>query len=106
MAAIRFALLFAVVLLVVKLVELHAPASGLYAVAALAGLTDVDAITLSIATSARNGAVDASVASNAIVIAALANSIVKLGLVLAVGAPALKSRLALATAAMLAGAAL
>ncbi|HSJ96756.1 MAG TPA: DUF4010 domain-containing protein, partial [Myxococcota bacterium] len=37
-SAIRFALLFAAVLLAVKLVETYLPASGLYAVAALAGL--------------------------------------------------------------------
>jgi uncharacterized membrane protein (DUF4010 family) len=106
MAAIRFALLFAVVLLVVKIVETHAPGRGLYAVAALAGLTDVDAITLSMATSARDGATEAHVAVNAIVIAALTNSVVKLGLVFAVGAPLLKSRLTIATAGMLCAAAL
>ena len=106
MAAIRFALLFAVVLLAVKIVETRAPGRSLYAVAALAGLTDVDAITLSVAASARDGAAEAHVAANAIVIAALANSLVKLGLVLAVGAPLLKSRLAIATAGMCGAAAL
>ena len=58
MAAIRFALLFAVVLLAVKIVETHAPGRGLYGVAALAGLTDVDAITLSVASAARDGSRD------------------------------------------------
>ena len=103
MAAIRFALLFAVVLLAVKIVETHAPGRSVYAVAAIAGLTDVDAITLSMATSARDGTLAADVAANAIVIAALTNSLVKLGLVLAAGAPALVSRLAIATAAIFAG---
>ena len=46
-AAAKFAALFAVVLLAVKIVQAHFPPSGLYAVAAIAGLTDVDAITLS-----------------------------------------------------------
>jgi uncharacterized membrane protein (DUF4010 family) len=45
-AAIKFAALFAAVLLVVKLAQAHAPETGLYYVAALAGTTDVDAITL------------------------------------------------------------
>ena len=106
MAAIRFALLFAVVLLAVKIVETHSPGRSLYAVAALAGLTDVDAITLSVAASARDGAAEARVAANAIVLAVLANSLVKLGLVFAVGAPLLKSRLAIATAGMCGAAAL
>ena len=44
-AAAKFAALFAVVLLAVKIVQEHFPPDGLYAVAALAGLTDVDAIT-------------------------------------------------------------
>jgi uncharacterized membrane protein (DUF4010 family) len=46
-AAAKFAALFAVVLLAVKIVQAHFPPSGLYAVAAFAGATDVDAITLS-----------------------------------------------------------
>jgi len=103
-AAIRFALLFAAVLLVVKLVETYAPGRGLYGVAALAGLTDVDAITLSMATSARDGATEPRVAANAIVIAALTNSLVKFGLVLGLGAPLLKRRVAAATALLLVGA--
>lgn len=105
-AAIRFALLFAAVLLTVKLVETYAPGRGIYGVAALAGLTDVDAITLSMASSARDGAIDARIAVNAIVVAAITNSLVKCGLVLGLAAPLLSRRIALATALLLAGAAL
>ena len=53
--AAKFAALFAVVLLAVKIVQEHFPPSGLYAVAALAGLTDVDAITLSMSEFAKSG---------------------------------------------------
>ena len=54
--ATKFGLLFAVILLVVKIVgDLDLP-GGLYVVAALAGLTDVDAISLSMAQHARGGA--------------------------------------------------
>ena len=45
-AAIKFGALFAVILLVVKIVQTHAPDGGIYVVAALAGSVDVDAITL------------------------------------------------------------
>ena len=45
-SAIQFALLFAVVLVIVKLTREYAPPGGLYVVATIAGLTDVDAITL------------------------------------------------------------
>ena len=59
-AAAKFAALFAVVLLAVKIVQETMPPSGLYAVAALSGLADVDAITLSMAELAKTG--EASVA--------------------------------------------
>lgn len=77
-AAAKFAALFAVVLLAVKIVQEHFPPSGLYAVAALAGLTDVDAITLSMSEFAKSS--EPAVAVMAIVIAALTNTIVKCGM--------------------------
>ena len=76
------------------------PAESVYVVAALAGLTDVDAIALSMAEAAKTG--DASVAVNAIVIAAVRNTVVKCGMVMALGAPALKPPTVVATAAILA----
>lgn len=104
-SAIRFALLFAAVLLVVKLVETYLPGRGLYAVAALAGLTDVDAITLSVAGAAAEGTVDADMAVAAIVIAALSNTLVKTGFVVAIGTAALKRRLLAAVGLLVGGAA-
>jgi uncharacterized membrane protein (DUF4010 family) len=98
-AAIKFAALFAAVLLVVKLAQAHAPETGLYYVAALAGTTDVDAITLSMAQYARTG--NAVVASHAITIAVLSNTIVKTGMVTALGSPALRGSVLVATAGIL-----
>ncbi|HJX17947.1 MAG TPA: DUF4010 domain-containing protein [Acidiferrobacterales bacterium] len=46
-AATRFGLVFALLLVVVKLAERYAPAEGRYVVAGIAGLTEVDAIALS-----------------------------------------------------------
>jgi len=77
-AAAKFAALFAVVLLAVKIVQAHFPPSGLYAVAGIAGLTDVDAITLSMSEFAKSG--EARIAVIAIVIAALSNTLVKCGM--------------------------
>ena len=74
-AAAKFAAFFALVLLVVKLVQTYAPSHGVYFVAALAGTTDVDAITLSMAQYARTGS--AQVAVQAITVAALTNTVVK-----------------------------
>jgi uncharacterized membrane protein (DUF4010 family) len=100
-SAIKFAALFAVVLVVVALVQRHFPGEGLYVVAALAGLTDVDAITLSMAQLAAQGG-DAQTAVAAIVIASLSNTLVKAGLVVALAAPAMRWRMLSATGAILA----
>ena len=99
-SAIQFAAFFAAVLLLVKLVQLHLPGQGVYLVAALAGLTDVDAITLSMAEYAR--ANDPGTAVTAIVLAALTNTLVKCAMVAGLSGPALRWRVLLATAAVLA----
>jgi uncharacterized membrane protein (DUF4010 family) len=70
-------------------------------VAGLAGLSDVDAITLSMAELARQGG-DARTAVGAIAVAAVANTVVKCGLVVALGSPSLRQRLLPATALILA----
>jgi uncharacterized membrane protein (DUF4010 family) len=99
-SAMKFAALFAVVLLVVKLVQIHAPETGLYYVAALAGTTDVDAITLSMAQYARSGSMQ--VAAHAITIAALSNTIVKTGMVMALGTTPLRKSIVVPTIGILA----
>ncbi|MGH6875539.1 MAG: MgtC/SapB family protein, partial [Aestuariivirgaceae bacterium] len=98
-AAARFALYFAVVLLIVKIAQQNFPANSMYVVAALAGLTDVDAITLSMAEFAKAG--ETRVATFAIVIAALSNTLVKCGMALAVAGLSLAKPLLITTAAML-----
>jgi uncharacterized membrane protein (DUF4010 family) len=93
-SAIKFAAVFAAVLLAVKITQAHAPEAGLYAVAALAGTTDVDAMTLSMAQYARTG--DAQVAAHAITIAVLSNTVVKTGMVVVLGHPSLRRPVRLA----------
>jgi uncharacterized membrane protein (DUF4010 family) len=99
--ASKFGLLFAVVVLVVALTRRYLEGQGLYIVAALAGLTDVDAITLSMADYARLGG-DAHTAVGAIVIATLSNTVVKCGLAVVFGSAAIRLRLLVATVATLA----
>jgi uncharacterized membrane protein (DUF4010 family) len=79
-SALKFALFFTAVQFAVKLVQKYLPSQSFYVVAGLAGLTDVDAITLSMAEYAKNG--EEAIAATSIVIAALANTLVKCGLVL------------------------
>ena len=99
-AAAKFAAFFALVLLVVKLMQTYAPDRGVFLVAALAGTTDVDAITLSMAQYARTGAVE--IAGHAIIIAALANTIVKTAMAAVLGSAELRKHVLIATAAVLA----
>jgi uncharacterized membrane protein (DUF4010 family) len=98
-AAAKFAALFAVILLVVKIVQQTMPPGGLYAVAALSGLVDVDAITLSMAELAKSG--EARVAVISIVIAALSNTLVKAGMATFLAGMSLGKPLGIATAATL-----
>jgi len=99
-AAAKFAAFFALVLLVVELVEAYAPGRGLYFVAALAGTTDVDAITLSMAQYARGG--DAQLAVHAITIATLSNTVVKSAMVAMLGGRALRIPVLVAAVAIIA----
>ncbi|RME91565.1 MAG: MgtC/SapB family protein [Verrucomicrobia bacterium] len=79
-SALVFALLFAVVLWAVAMARRHLGESGLYAIAALSGLTDVDAITLSTAEMAKDPAqLPAATAWRLILVAALANMVFKAG---------------------------
>jgi uncharacterized membrane protein (DUF4010 family) len=99
-AAAKFAAFFALVLLVVELVRAYAPESGVYFVAGLAGTTDVDAITLSMAQFAKSG--NATLAVRAITIAALANTAVKTVMVATLGSPALRRSIVASAAVILA----
>jgi uncharacterized membrane protein (DUF4010 family) len=82
--AVQFGLLYAVVLFVAKAAQVYVGSGGLYASALLAGLADVDGITLSLTELHRSGT-DASVAVTGITLAAVTNTIVKGGMALAGG---------------------
>ncbi|HEY3324880.1 MAG TPA: MgtC/SapB family protein [Planctomycetota bacterium] len=83
--AIKFGLLFALVLLATKAAAVYLGSSGTYIAAFLSGLTDVDAITLSMTQFARDGILDHRVAANAILLAAAANTILKGAFALSLG---------------------
>jgi uncharacterized membrane protein (DUF4010 family) len=102
-AAIRFGLLFAGALWISKAAEQYAGAAGLYAAAALAGTTDVDAITLSTANLARSG-LEPRVAVTAILVGAVSNTLVKAIMAGVLGGWELGRRVAIAFGAMLAAA--
>lgn len=76
-AALMFGLLYAAVLLGVAIARQHWGDAGLFLVAALSGLTDVDAITLSSSRLLARDAIDVALAWRLILIGALANIALK-----------------------------
>lgn len=92
-SALIFAALFAIVQVLVIAGKDQFGSAGLFAIAALSGLTDMDAITLSTGGMARSGEAAASTAAIAIVIAALVNTLVKLAISASLGGLALALRL-------------
>lgn len=84
--AVAFGLLYVLVLLGVSYAKEHFGATGLYTVAAISGLTDMDAITLSTASLAQSNHLHPSTAWRVILTGGMANVVFKTGLVLALGA--------------------
>lgn len=93
-SAAKFAAFFVVISLVSRWASDRFGASGLYVASALAGLTDVDAITLSMSSLVSKGQLEAAVAAQAVVIAIVSNTLVKLGLAVALGGGVFARRVA------------
>lgn len=101
--AIRFGIAFAVIALATKAARQYLGNQGLYIAAAVAGLTDVDAVSLTTAKQAGPGDVAAVIA---ILIAVAANSLVKAGIGFAIGGRRLGKRALLIGALIVVGAAI
>ncbi len=84
-AAFVFGLLYAVVLLAVEFAQDRFGEAGMYIVAVISGLTDVDAITLSTSRLVQNGAVEAGAAARTILTASLSNLVFKWLIVFTIG---------------------
>lgn len=87
--ALTFALVFAAVKLLVAYASDEYGEAGTYVASALSGLTNMDAITLSMSRLS-NSADALSLAANAIIIAGIANTVMKYLIVLFTGSAALK----------------
>ncbi len=97
LAAAQFGLLFLLVLGIVRLTELYLPIESLYLVAAIAGTTDVDAITLSMTELVKQKQ-NLTIAAAAIVIATLSNTLVKALMVAVLGSAMLRKQVLSAAA--------
>lgn len=91
--AVVFGLVFAVVLVIVTLAQKYLGNAGVYIAAMLTGLTGVDPITLSVGRLADQGALAATVAASAIVIATVMNTAAKVGIVMMVGSSELRRQI-------------
>lgn len=102
--AVKFSVLLGAVMLASHYMRLWLGSAGVYALAALSGLADVDAISLSMAEQAQQG-FDSRSAITAIVIAVAVNSLVKVAFVgFAAGRKMLLPMAAVTAAAVVAGA--
>lgn len=101
--AIKFGLLYGVVLFVAKAAQVYLGTAGVLGSAVLAGLTDVDAITVSLSQLHRQG-MSSELASLGITLAAVTNTIVKVTLAASLGGRSLGLRVgAVLGSAILAG---
>ncbi|HEU0187288.1 MAG TPA: MgtC/SapB family protein [Gallionellaceae bacterium] len=105
-AALGFALMYVVVLLGAAWLSDVAGNKGLFAVAAISGLTDVDAITLSSLRLYQLGSLHCNDAVMAIAIAFLSNMLLKFGMVFFIAGRSLARQVLSGFAAMSAGVAL
>ena len=104
--AIKFGGLFAVVIFIASAAQVYFGDTGLYVAGALAGLTDVDAIALSMANLAQQDPAMSGAAARTIVIAVISNTMVKCGMAIWLGAPSMrKTMIPITIALALSGAA-
>ena len=93
--AMKFGLLFSVILFISKIAEVYLGDTGIYISSLVSGLADVDAIALSMAELGYpKGQIAANIAARAIVLAAAANTFSKGGIVIIGGSPALRRAIA------------
>jgi len=79
---------------IAKAAQIYTGDLGVYLSSFIAGLPDVDAVTLSMARLARpEGGLSAVVGARAIVLGAMANTLAKGAIVLSAGAPGLRRRI-------------
>ena len=95
-SALQFGALFVVIIVASRWATQTFGAGGSYVTGVLAGLTDVDAITLSMANVVKTNELPIAVAARTIVLAVASNTVVKAGMALALGGGAFGKRVSLA----------
>ncbi|MEI6322141.1 MAG: MgtC/SapB family protein [bacterium] len=88
--ALQFGALYAAIVFLVKATIAAEGNAGVLVVSGLSGLIDLDAITLSLSQMFRASTLSSTIASQGILLAILANTIIKAGMAAIFGAPALR----------------
>ncbi|NJB84505.1 uncharacterized membrane protein (DUF4010 family) [Lewinella marina] len=101
-AALIFGALYALIIFAVAVAKDYFGQEGLYVVSIISGLTDVDAITLSLSNTIKDGGLTAERGWSLILIAALSNMIFKAGMAVVLGSRSLAKYIIGATALTLA----
>jgi uncharacterized membrane protein (DUF4010 family) len=83
--ALTFGLLYAVILVVARAAHIYLSEPGIYISSIVSGVADVDAITLSMAELSRSGNLELPTAARAIILAVMANTLVKGAIVVSAG---------------------
>lgn len=92
LTAMKFAALYALIAFLVRVFRAQGWTDGLLPLSFVSGLTDLDAIALSLAREGTDG--HATTAALAVTVAAVANTLLKAGLAVALGSPGLRRRIA------------
>ena len=93
--AIKFAALYSVIAFAVKAIRAQGWTEGLLPLSFVSGLTDMDAISLSIARDHGTEITAPDLATRAVVLAAVSNTLLKAGMAIGLGSPGLKLRIAI-----------
>ncbi len=88
--AITFGLLYGLILLIARAAQMYLGDTGVFISAFISGLADVDAITLSVAELSGSGDISLQTAARAIVIAVMANTLVKGAIVFTSGSKSIR----------------
>ena len=104
--ALKFGAVFAVILAIARILHLMFGNAGIYTASLIAGLADVDAITISLATLAGKASLENTTAIIGITLAITANMIVKTAIAYMTGARSLAKIVAFVFAAMIVAGAL
>ncbi|MBI5691006.1 MAG: MgtC/SapB family protein [Verrucomicrobia bacterium] len=94
LTAVKFAALYALIAFLVRWFREQGWTDGLLPLSFVSGLTDLDAIALSVSRDHADGGVTLRVATQAVVVAAVANTLLKAGLAIALGSAGLRRRIA------------